>query len=748
MAAHASIRERFNAFVRQGWPSFVLLLALTTSLALSVEKAAWVKYDHTISLMVFEGLAVGSLLAASRWKGSQAALYSLGLSLLVACQAVGRLIPPLERLFEQPFLAELEAARLRAFAFGLRAEGWVQNLQAGKPVDDTGLFVLLFAFLGWNCLVWLTWWALRRGNPLAGLIPVSVLMAVNVHLSRQAAMTLVFYLFLALLLAARGTFTAHRRGWTERGVDYAEDLGWDWGSGAALGAVAVAAFALFYSWIGTPEGWRAFSEMVERSRQRMADTAEQLFGGVSTPIPSENDIQRRPTVKLPDLREIGSPLPQGSETVLRVWISDPPPLPEGRGGDPTIAARKHYWRSRVFEQYTGRGWEAALDAGAIAAQPEELPGRYRLEQRYELLAFSFGALFAVNQPVSASEGALLQAVGGDASLVAVGVASNYQVVSLATDVTVTQMQSAGEIYPQAVLQAGLQLPESLPERVRSLAREVAGEGTPYEKSVRIQDYLRANYRYDLNVRPPSEGKDVVDEFLFDGRAGFCSHFASAMAVMLRAAGVPARVTAGYAMGSFSPSLMQYIVPASASHAWVEVYFPGYGWVEFEPTPAYSVFTYPEGAQAQPGTGGPAPAPQAEAGAGLSPVVWIGAPLGLVAVLWAAFFWVRSRRLKPAQAGALAEQAYLQARRELAWAGLAAAPSQTPLEYLHASLAGLEGYPRLADSLRRLTAAYLQAVYRAVPPDYGDVRMGQWAWRQAGWERARLILREKLFVGRK
>src|SRR5204862_77196 len=164
-------------------------------------------------------------------------------------------------------------------------------------------------------------------------------------------------------------------------------------------------------------------------------------------------------------------------------------------------------------------------------------------------------------------------------------------VSLATRVSESELRASPAEYPAALQSAYLQLPAELPARVRRLAEQItAGASTPYDKALRLQDYLRATYAYRLDVAAPPEGQDAVDYFLFTASAGYCNYFASAMAVMLRAVGVPARLATGYAMGEYDRGRGAYRVPGNAAHAWVEVYFAGYGWVDFEPTPSRSVWT--------------------------------------------------------------------------------------------------------------------------------------------------------------
>ncbi|MBM4438608.1 MAG: transglutaminase domain-containing protein, partial [Actinobacteria bacterium] len=100
----------------------------------------------------------------------------------------------------------------------------------------------------------------------------------------------------------------------------------------------------------------------------------------------------------------------------------------------------------------------------------------------------------------------------------------------------------------------------------------------------VQDYLR-RLRYTFEIPTPPSERDVVDWFLFDLRAGYCNYYASAFAVMMRSIGVPARVSIGYFTGQWEPALQKYVVTEADAHAWPEVYFPEYGWIVFEPTPA-------------------------------------------------------------------------------------------------------------------------------------------------------------------
>jgi hypothetical protein len=102
--------------------------------------------------------------------------------------------------------------------------------------------------------------------------------------------------------------------------------------------------------------------------------------------------------------------------------------------------------------------------------------------------------------------------------------------------------------------------------------------------VAIETYLRSNFAYTLDIPAPPINQDVVDYFLFDLKKGYCDYFATSMAVLARAAGLPSRIVVGYASGSYNPFKAEYEITQADAHAWTEIYFSGIGWVEFEPTP--------------------------------------------------------------------------------------------------------------------------------------------------------------------
>lgn len=146
-----------------------------------------------------------------------------------------------------------------------------------------------------------------------------------------------------------------------------------------------------------------------------------------------------------------------------------------------------------------------------------------------------------------------------------------------------KLRTAPAIYSQEIRDAYLQLPNVDP-RVKQLAEQITAKmQNPFDKTEAIETYLRTHYAYTLNLAG-KPGDDPVAHFLFETHAGHCEYFASAMAIMLRTLGIPTREINGFLPGEYNDLGEDYMVRASDAHSWVEVYFPGTGWLTFDPTP--------------------------------------------------------------------------------------------------------------------------------------------------------------------
>jgi hypothetical protein len=160
----------------------------------------------------------------------------------------------------------------------------------------------------------------------------------------------------------------------------------------------------------------------------------------------------------------------------------------------------------------------------------------------------------------------------------------YEATSLLPIVPPAELRAASAPYPDIIRALYLQLP-LLDPRIPKLAQQIAsGSNNNYDKAANIERYLKTRLGYTLDLTGPPTA-DPLPYFLFVRRAGHCEYFASAMTVMLRSLGIPARYATGFLPGQFNDVGGDYIVRASDAHAWVEAYFPGYGWITFDPTPS-------------------------------------------------------------------------------------------------------------------------------------------------------------------
>ena len=131
----------------------------------------------------------------------------------------------------------------------------------------------------------------------------------------------------------------------------------------------------------------------------------------------------------------------------------------------------------------------------------------------------------------------------------------------------------------------LKIPAEMPDRVYELTYKITDKyNNSYMKASAIENYLKKNYPYSLKTSDLPVGRDFVDYFLFEEKKGYCTYYATAMAVMARIAGIPSRYVEGYAVSSLKDKSSYTMVYESDAHAWVELYFKGIGWVTFDPTP--------------------------------------------------------------------------------------------------------------------------------------------------------------------
>ncbi|MHC5373873.1 DUF4129 domain-containing transglutaminase family protein [Enterococcus sp. LJL120] len=269
-------------------------------------------------------------------------------------------------------------------------------------------------------------------------------------------------------------------------------------------------------------------------------------------------------------------------------------------------ASSHYWRVESKDFYSGAGWFATEAENATYVDPTNLSvidydyqRTYAEAQTIELsytsqasyLALPYGAnTIAISNPGAAAYvQEEIRRVDVQNLAAPIAATINWQDFSYdASDLENVYVQT-----PTDTAVDYLQLPENLPSRVGELATQVTTDVYGlYNQVLAVEDYLKnsSTFRYSkVDAAVIEEGQDYVDQFLFETQVGYCDNFSSSMVVMLRTLGIPARWTKGFAPGSRSRDGEEYLytVTNNNAHSWVEVYFSGFGWLPFEPTPSFS-----------------------------------------------------------------------------------------------------------------------------------------------------------------
>jgi hypothetical protein len=353
------------------------------------------------------------------------------------------------------------------------------------------------------------------------------------------------------------------------------------------------------------------------------------------------------------------------------------------------ADRPTFWTAETFEGWNGQSWTVAplkgprspsiwriVGSGSPFTIPPSIGGSGAATPSpdYQTFYLSVAQANLVFHATDATEvwfpakKLFVSPAGTIRSGSTMGPGSIYTVLSTvnaATPAQLSRVPASGTApqgsLPSAILDQSLQLPHPYP-RVRALAEHITAHATgTYAKVVALEDWIGAHTRYTTDIPPLSAGQDTVTEFLFGTRRGYCEQISTSLAVMLRTLGIPAREATGYVPGSYDPITDLYEVQAKDAHAWVQVWFPGYGWQSFDPTAVVPLAN---------------PTPGDIIGHDLAhlarEVPW--APLGAAAALvLAAALLVRWRRRAPATwAAAMTREIERAARR----AGLGPTPDET------------------------------------------------------------------------
>jgi len=568
------------------WWSALIVLLLTFAVARSTATAGWVNGIDVIPLIALGGAVFMAVLAALPvpWPLALGAGTILG-PVVAFIQAW----PSMHALHREDVLNQ-----------GLIGVWWGRIVD-GSAGTDTSFYLFLICWLMWVTGGWLSWCVLRWRKPMLGLIPGAAAFATNLLNIRpgendQNGYTLaILVLTLALLLWTN--YTGSIASATRAHVKLTGDARWDFWESGLVAMAALIVLGIMLPPLSTVDrtldlesslfsNWAQLQQRLSRPGAIGNGPAAGGTTGFSTDVP------------------LGGPLTRTKDPVFTyTLIGDTGPR-YFRGVNVTLTAGGE-WR-----------WPAQAGIKASVGKNEVPPyaepylklavAGYKVKMIRPPIGFSDivfypGTLYRVDRqtlatevllPPSSSTGQLtsIDRLSSTSPPTSVGTYTAYTEYSTATE---AELRDAGTSYPDwldqfATLPNGGYRSPDVQARIHNLAVDIVTKAratNPYDKATAIQNYLRdsTNYKYKLDPAPIPTGRDRLAYFLFNSKEGYCEFFASAMGDMLRSLGIPTRLVNGFGPGSFDGATQTYIVRGEDAHTWVESYFPGYGWIPFEPT---------------------------------------------------------------------------------------------------------------------------------------------------------------------
>ena len=555
---------------RWDWYAAILLVALAYTAAVRLSITNWTRELGYVEGVVVLGTLLGLALGYSRFGGRMVALLAGGYTLAQTGWQLTRVADPQLGLLDQ--LAN-GIARL-AVTFG--------QLLDGKKIDDPIFFLAVVSLLFWGIGL-SSGYGLVRGQRLFAILvaPTLPLLVVQYYDTNELnrLWIVAFYFFLLLLLIGRVNLLEKQAAWLSRRVSTANQPEFEL-AGSILG---MAALAVLLAWLlPTPSAVLPGAQHAWQQINQPFDSTRQWFDNMLAAVKnnSQNGVET-----YAESMGLGTIANQGTQEVFSVT-------------QPGVDFPRYHWRMRVYDTYDHGTWDTSAGlTQKFTPERADLPITGGASARLADFWFHWEAtpvtlLPLPSQPVWVSRQGEFQYT--DAGLSRVDVLSwhtdlalqtgdQYEAHAVLIDPGVESLRSAGSDYPAWVRQDDLQIPASLPDDIKALAESLTrNQATPYDKANAITGYLRTGIKYSMTLPSAPPGVEPLDWFLFTLKSGFCNYYASADVMMLRSIGIPARLAVGYAQGQATPDGF-YVVHERDAHAWPEVYFPGIGWVDFEPT---------------------------------------------------------------------------------------------------------------------------------------------------------------------
>jgi hypothetical protein len=489
---------------------------------------------------------------------------------------------------------------------------WLARIGDGNAIGDTAFALFLVCCLMWVTGAWLSWCVLRWRQPLIGLVPGAAAFATNVLNSLDQNAFVFYFTVLTLALLLWTNYTGSIASAALARVKLTSDARWDfWESGllAMAGLVLIALVLPPLSTVdrtGTMES-SLFTDWAQLQTQwNHVGPAGTGPGGGPATTGFSTEVS------------LGGPLKKSGAVVFVYTITGSYPGPRYFRGVNDTVQENGKWvfsgsPSPVFNEVIGNG-----EPPPYSEQYQKMAlATFNINVRFPPggnngdVLFYPGQLHRVNRVTLASEvwvppvdafTSKLATIDRLASESPPTSAGGYDITVEYPNATESDLRSAGTDYaqwlnPYESLPGDFYRSQDVTNRIAALARRItAGKTNPYDQATAIEAYLRSGvFHYDLNPIIPYH-VDSLDYFLFTGHHGYCQYFAMAMADMLRSLGIPTRLVNGYGPGLFDTATEEYIVRGEDAHTWVESYFPGYGWIPFEPTNDNTYFPIARGTE--------------------------------------------------------------------------------------------------------------------------------------------------------
>jgi len=553
--------------------TLLIVLAVSLSVVNSIDSAGWVEGMPSLYPIAVFGLLAGYSLARLPWR----AVFIYPLALLVG--AAGLLVQVLA-------VTPGDGLKDRAGEMVLRMRLWLDALTGGGISSDALPVIVLVLVLTWLATYYLAWSVFRWNNPWLALVPGGLALLMNIsYLPGQSSPSFGVFVIAAILLVSRTHFDEKMEEWRRTATSYPGSLHF-FTVNQTLWAALVLVGAAWLIPLAGEAG--PFQSAWQKSTEPIANQ----FLGLGRVFSAVEGKKGMP------LDRYASFLPYRG-----YFDAVQGPIMTVRASQPVLL------RAAVYDIYTSGGWKTGdRDKEPLESSPEDLAAvldeaaaqsrqpaviQVTVEQRLPVFVAP-GEPLAVDQPADVETAGDPSDVTSLRPAKVLNPGDAYTAVGLVSNASVDDLDAAGTDYPSWVTDRYLQLPDDLPYPVRNLANEITREAaSPYDDVLRIQGYLES-FPIDLQEEAPPSGRDAVAYFLFDRQRGHPLYHASAMVVLLRALGVPARLAVGFALPQYSGNVEGiYHVDGKNAFAWPEVYFTGLGWIPFSPSRAYNAPISPQ-----------------------------------------------------------------------------------------------------------------------------------------------------------